>query len=151
MSILVMDGPFTGIDPVGDTEMHIIGDVEHTVHQRTIGSNPEIESRYIPLLNKGIITNPPVSKYNLFMESILRFMPEIKNAQYIGSSFGIKTTLPYVDKTDERPTLVRKINDKIVTVFSGKIPTCVEAAKEIEKIVNRLETHAKIKNKLFNL
>jgi len=144
-SVLVMDGPFTGIDPVGDTGIHIVADVVHTVHQRTIGNNPEIESKYIPLLNKGIITNPPISKYNLYIESGLRFMPEIKNAQYIGSSYCIKTTLPHVDKTDERPTLVRKINDKISTVFSGKIPTCVEAAKEIEKIVNELEIHVKNK------
>jgi len=138
-SVLIMDGPFMGIDPVGDTGMFIIGDVVHTVLQRSIGRHPIIDQKYLPLLNKGIISNPPISKYKQFIESSIRFMPELKNATYVGSSFCIKTTLPNVDETDERHTLINKINEKIVTVFSGKIPTCVEAAKKIEEIAKNLE------------
>lgn len=134
-SVLVMDGPFMGIDPIGDTGMFIIGDVVHTVHQRNIGMQPEIDPIFLPLLNKGIISNPPISKLDLFIESASKFMPEIKNAEYVGSSYCIKTILPNVDKTDERPTVINKINDKIVSVFSGKIPTCVEASIEIEKMI----------------
>lgn len=139
ISVLVMDGPFMGIDPIGDTDMFIIGDVVHTVHQRNTGKQPKIDPKYLPLLNKGIIPNPPISKLDLFIESGSQFMPQIRNAQYLGSSFCIKTTLPNVDKTDERPTLVNKINEKIVTVFSGKIPTCVEAAKQLENIIQKIE------------
>lgn len=138
-SVLIMDGPFMGIDPIGDTGMFIIGDVVHTVLQRTVGKQPDIDLKYVPLLNKGIITNPPTSNFKLFIESGSRFMPGIKNAEYVGSSFCIKSVLPHVDKTDERPTVVNKINEKIVTVFSGKIPTCVEAAKELEQIIQNLE------------
>ncbi|MDE2589850.1 MAG: FAD-dependent oxidoreductase [Patescibacteria group bacterium] len=138
-SVLIMDGPFMGIDPIGDTGMFIIGDVAHTVLQRNLGKYPEIDSKYIPLLDKGIIANPPISNFNLFIESGVRFMPEMKKAKYIGSSFCIKTTLAHVDKTDERPTLINRISDKIVTVFSGKIPTCVEAAKELEEITQEIE------------
>ena len=128
-----------GIDPIGDTGMFIIGDVVHTVLQRSIGKHPIIDPKYLPLLNKGIINNPPISKFKQFIESGIRFMPELKNATYVGSSFCIKTTLPNVDETDERHTLINRINEKIVTVFSGKIPTCVEAAKKIEKMVKNLE------------
>jgi len=145
-SILIMDGPFMGIDPIGDTGMFIIGDVVHTVLQRTIGKQPEIDPKYIPFLDKGIIKNPPISRLKTFIESGARFMPEIKNAEYIGSSFCIKTILPYVDKTDERPTLINRINEKIVTVFSGKIPTCVEAAKELEQIVEGMEREKHLKD-----
>ena len=31
----------------------------------------------------------------------------------------------------------KEINNKIVTLFSGKITTCVEAAKKIEKIFEK--------------
>jgi hypothetical protein len=134
-SVLVMDGPFMGIDPIGDTGMFIIGDVVHTVLQRSTGKQPIIDQKYLSLLNKGIINNQSISKFKQFIESGVRFMPELKNAIYVGSSFCIKTTLPNVDSTDERHTLINKINEKIVTVFSGKIPTCVEAAKTIEEIV----------------
>ena len=138
-SILIMDGPFIGIDPVGSTGMFIIGDVVHTVLQRTIGTHAEIDPKYVALLNKGIIINPPISNFELTIEKGSQFMPEIKKAQYVGSSFCIKTTLAHVDKTDERPTLINKINDKIVTVFSGKIPTCVEVAKELEQMIQNIE------------
>ena len=138
-SILIMDGPFMGIDPVGDTGMFIIGDVVHTVLQRMVGKQPEVDPKYVSLLDKGIIKNPPISNFNLFIESGSQFMPEIKKAKYVGSSFCIKTTLAHVDETDERPTLINKINEKIVTVFSGKIPTCVEAAKELERIIQNIE------------
>ena len=138
-SIVIMDGPFVSVDPVGDTGMFIMGDVVHTVLQRTFGRQPEVEEKYLPLLNKGIIKNPPISNFKLFIESTSRFMPEIKKAQYVGSSFCIKTTLAHVDKTDKRPTLINKVNKKIVTVFSGKIPTCVETAKKLEHIADNLE------------
>jgi len=139
LSVLIMDGPFMGIDPIGKTGMFIIGDVVHTVLQRSIGKHPEIDSKYRSLLDKGIIKNPPVSKFEDFIRSGIRFMPDLKDAEYVGSSFCIKTTLPNVEDTDERPTLVHKINEKIITVFSGKIPTCVEAALQVGKIVNGLE------------
>ena len=32
---------------------------------------------------------------------------------------------------------VREINEKIISVFSGKIPTCVDAAKKVEKIIEK--------------
>ena len=64
-------------------------------------------------------------------------MPEVNKAKHIGSSFCIKAVLSNVEKTDERPTMVREINDKIISVFSGKIPTCVDAAKKVEKIIEK--------------
>ena len=150
-SIVIMDGSFISIDPVGDTGLFIIGDVVHTVLQRTIGNQPEVHLKYLPLLNKGIITNPSISNFKLFIESGSRFMPEIKKAKHVGSSFCIKTTLAHVDKTDQRPTLINQINEKIVTVFSGKIPTCVETAKELEQIVQNLEKTNYKKIQSYNL
>ena len=45
-----------------------------------------------------------------------------------------RTVLPYKEKTDTRPTLVTKIDDRTVTIFSGKIGNCVEAAEEALEI-----------------
>ena len=49
--------------------------------------------------------------------------------------FTVRTVLPNVDSTDERPTIVRKISDNVFTIFSGKVPTCVDAAKEISMLI----------------
>ena len=138
-SLLIMDGPFMSIDPVGDTGMFIIGDVVHTVRQRSIGKSPVIDEKYLPFLNKGILTNCPVSNYQLFLDSAARFMPELENAKYVGSSFCIKTTLANVDSTDTRPTIIDQIDSKTITVFSGKIPTCIETALKIKELVFKIE------------
>jgi len=142
ISLLIMDGPFMSIDPVGDTGMFIIGDVVHTVRQRKIGKFPSINSKYIPYLNKGILSNVPISNYKLFIGSASKFMPELQNAEYVGSSFCVKTTLSNVDKTDKRPTVINQINKKIITVFAGKIPTCISTAQKISKIVDNINKNS---------
>ncbi len=136
-SILIMDGPFMSIDPVGKTDLFIIGDVVHTVLSSNIGRKPELEKKFLDVLDRGIITNPPFTNFQYFIDSATRFMPDASKAEHIGSSFCIKTVLSNMDKTDERPTIVRKINDKIISVFSGKIPTCVNAAKKVEETINQ--------------
>ncbi len=49
--------------------------------------------------------------------------------------FTIRVVPPHVEDTDERPTMDRTVNEKIITVFSGKITTCVDAANNINKMI----------------
>ena len=139
-SILIMDGPFMSIDPVGTTGLFIIGDVVNTVCKTNTGKHPKINGKFLPLLDKGIIKNPPITNFRFFIESAARFIPQVRRAKHIGSAFCIKTVLPKVDNTDERPTLIEVINNKTVTVFSGKIPTCVETAKKVAQKVEEFTT-----------
>jgi hypothetical protein len=134
-SIIIMDGPFMSIDPIGQTDLFIIGDVVNTVLASNIGLKPKIVKKFLGVLNKGIISNPPFTNFKKFIDSAARFMPEVTKAKYVGSSFCVKTVLSNVEKTDERPTMIRQINENIISVFSGKIPTCVNAAKKIEEII----------------
>ena len=134
-SFVIMDGPFISIDPVGTKNYFIIGDVVNTVHARNEGKHPIIDQKYIPLLNKGLIKNPPFTNFNLFLKSSSRFFPKLNEAKYVGSSFCIKTVLPHNDSTDARPTIVERIDEKIITIFSGKITTCVEAANQVQNLI----------------
>ena len=136
-SILTLDGPFTSIDPVGATGLFILGNSIHTVHQTNIGKYPHVDSKFLPLLNRGIIKDPPITNYELFFQTTAKFIPEIKNAKHFGSSFCIKTVLPYEEKTDTRPTLVNVVNNRTFTVFSGKVPTCVEAANNVISLIEK--------------
>ena len=45
--------------------------------------------------------------------------------------FTIRTVLAHRDYDDARPTLVMKESDKVFTIFSGKIGTCVQAANQV--------------------
>ena len=134
-SVVVMDGPFMCIDPLANTGFHVMGNVVHAIHQTNVGKHPIINEKFLPLLNKGIVFNPSVTNIGKFIESAAEFMPEIKKAEHIGSMFTVRTVLPNKEVTDERPTIVQKINDKVITVFSGKIGNCVEAAEEVAAIV----------------
>ena len=136
-SILTLDGPFTSIDPVGATGLFILGNSIHTVHQTNIGKYPHVDSKFLPLLNVGIIKDPPITNYESFIQTTAKFIPEIKNAKHFGSSFCIKTVLPYEEKTDTRPTLVNVVNNRTFTVFSGKVPTCVEAANNVISLIEK--------------
>ena len=134
-SVVIMDGPFMCIDPLGDTGWHVMGNVLHAIHSTNIGKFPKYDSKYDELLNKGIVKNPPITNIDKFIESAKRFFVDIDKAKHIGSMFTIRTVLPNRDKDDARPTLVEQTDDNQFTVFSGKIGTCVDAAEQILEVI----------------
>jgi hypothetical protein len=135
-SIVIMDGPFMCIDPLANTDLHLLCNVENEIHQTNVGLYPEIDEEYIPLLDSGIIKNPKITNYEKFIQSTIPFFPEIECAEHIGSMFTVRAVPPRVENTDARPTQVTKIDEKTISIFSGKITTCVEAANEVKKIID---------------
>ncbi len=138
-SIVILDGEFMCIDPFGSTGLFLMGNVVHAIHQANIGKSPIFDKKFQGLLNNGVIKNPPITNFKKFIESTEKFIPKVKYAKHFGSMYTFRTVLPYKDKTDERPTLVRQISEKIITIFSGKIVTCVEAAEQVSILLNGFE------------
>ena len=136
-SVVIMDGPFMCIDPLGNTGLHLLCNVVHEIHQTNIGKYPSINKKFVDLIDKGIVKNPSQTNFPKFIESTIDFIPEITKAKHVGSMFTYRAVPPRVEETDARPTIVKEINNKIVTLFSGKITTCVEAAKKVEKIFEK--------------
>ena len=134
-SIVIMDGPFMCIDPLANTDLHLLCNVENEIHQTNTGLLPDIDEKYLPLLDCGIIKQPPITNFKKFIQSSIPFFPEIEHAEHIGSMFTVRAVPPRVENTDARPTLVTQIDEKIISLFSGKITTCVEAANEVQKII----------------
>ena len=136
-SVVIMDGPFMCIDPLGNTGLHLLCNVVHEIHQTNIGKYPSINKKFVDLIDKGIIKNPSQTNFPKFIESTIDFIPEITKAKHVGSMCTYRAVPPRVEETDARPTIVKEINNKIVTLFSGKITTCVEAARKVEKIFEK--------------
>ena len=134
-SIVVVDGSFTCLDPYGATGFSLLGNVIHATHQSNIGKHPIVDDRLRPYLNKGVIAHPAITNIKLFLESAARFFPAIADAEHVGSMYTIRTTLPYQEKTDTRPTVVETADHRTITIFSGKISNCVEAAQKVLDIV----------------
>ncbi|MEK9175206.1 MAG: hypothetical protein AAB795_01285, partial [Patescibacteria group bacterium] len=134
-SIVFVDGPFWCLDRFGNTGLYVMGNVIHSVHHQSVGKYPEIPEYLKLLLNRGIVKNPPVTHIDQFLAMASRFVPELAKAEYMGSMFTIRTTLPHQERTDRRPTVVTKINDRVITIFSGKLSHCVEAADTVLHMV----------------
>ena len=88
-------------------------------------------------LNKGVIENPKITNIQKFIDSGMEFFEDFDKLEHIGSMYTIRTVLAYRDYDDARPTYVKKEHDtgiqtdKIYTIFSGKIGTCVQAANQL--------------------
>ncbi|MFA7309540.1 MAG: FAD-dependent oxidoreductase [Candidatus Paceibacterota bacterium] len=126
--LVILDGPFMCVDPLGKSGLYVLGNVVHAIHATNVGQKPEIPERLRPLLNAGIVKDPPVSNYGKFIEAGVPYIPLLKKAKHVGSLYTIRTVLPRVEKTDARPTLVTPVDEKCIQIFSGKIGNCVEAA-----------------------
>lgn len=135
ISTVVMDGPFLCFDPLGDTGYAVMGHVEHAIHHRSFGLKAEVPPEILPLLNQGLIRQPPVTRQHLILDEGKAFMPALAGARHCGSMFTIRTVLPGVDATDTRPTLVSVVDDRTITVYSGKIGNSVMAAKEVVALI----------------
>lgn len=136
-SLIFVDGPFFCIDPLGRSDLFIMGNVNHAIHKRSVGQMPEVPEEIKPLLNRGIIRKPSISNFKLFIEAGIPFVPALVRAEHVGSMFTVRTVLPNREDTDERPTLVERVGKKTIVVFSGKIGNCVEAAHSVYSLLDR--------------
>lgn len=133
-SIVVIDGEFGCIDP--DKSMHLIGHVRDAIHHRSIGHFPEIPDGYSILLNAPVCLDSP-SKIETIIDSMQEFFPNIRDGfSHFGSMYVVRTVLPDREHDDARPSYITKHNDRLYSIFSGKIGTCVDIANELVKMVN---------------
>jgi FAD dependent oxidoreductase len=135
-SVVVFDGPFEAVDPYGMTpdkaDLHLFGSVDHAIHHENVGHLSTHPAAYGQLVNKGLVTNPPVTRIEEFVASAKRFMPDIEPVEHIGSMFVVKAVLPDEGNDVERPTVCKRLDSRLSYVFAGKIASCVEVARQVE-------------------
>lgn len=135
ISMVVMDGPFMCFDPLGDTGYAVMGHVDHAIHQRSFGTFAQIPEHLAQLLNKGIIENPEHTNFEKFIADGARFIPALAQARHVGSMYTIRTVLPKVDATDERPTIIESLDHRVFTIYSGKVGNSVQAARDVAALI----------------
>ena len=134
-SIVIMDGPFMCLDPYGDD--FVLGNVVHAIHETNVGTKPIVSDELKPYLNKGLIRNPKITNIDKFIESGVKYFgDEFADLEHIGSMYTIRAVLKDRDHDDARPTLVNHEGGNIYSLFSGKIDTCVNAGRELIKVIN---------------
>jgi len=140
VGLVVVDGPFMCVDPFGTSGYSVLGNVVHAIHATNVGQSPEVPKTIWPMLNKGVIFDPEVTAFSSFVEHGAKFIPALASARHVGSMYTVRTVLPDVEATDERPTLVSHAGGRFVKIFSGKIGNCVRAAEEALLVIEDLES-----------
>ncbi len=127
--VTIMDGPFCSIVPKGFSKNeYILSHVNHSVLQSHLGyGKPEWNAI------EGII------EFDI-IEACKKYFPILEEMSLRESWMITKMVLPNQDIDDARPTLVLKHKENFYSIFSGKISTCVEAAKSILEKVKKHET-----------
>ncbi len=134
-SIVIMDGPFMCADPYADTEFHVLGNVVKAIHCDYTGIQQVWEERLARYLNKGLIAAPKVTNFAKQIEHGNEYMIDFEKAHHIASMYTVRAVLPRRDHDDARPSLVTRINEKLISVFSGKVNTCVDVSRRVLQIV----------------
>jgi hypothetical protein len=129
IGITVMDGPFCSLMPRGFVPNEfILYHVTHSVletqwneahtHWSSIQGFPELE----------------------LQDASTFFFPVVKEFQYLESWITTRVVLPHTEQSDARPTLLYKHTPRTMSIFSGKLTTCVESAKRVLETINAEES-----------
>lgn len=138
-SFVVLDGNFVCLDPYLGTKYHLLSDVKFSKLEIIKSKFPIFKNKNRKYLNKGIIRNRKISNFENFIKNSVKYLPFIKKANYIGSYFVVRNLKANVEKTDERINSINKIDEKFITVSSGKWNTCIGLAKELFRMLNSKE------------
>jgi hypothetical protein len=140
-SFVILDGPFACIDPLPGTKLHLVYDVDFSVHHRNVGMAAEIPPHLVPLIDSGPILTPH-TRVKSMLDTLGYYMRSTLTAVHIASLFTVRAVLPNVEGTDERPTLLARsggitmttrVSSGTLHVLSGKISSAVAAAERVVK------------------
>jgi hypothetical protein len=130
LSVVVMDGPFCCVDPLGASGFSVMGHVTKSIHWAGTVEPPA----WFPKLNQGIVRLDD-SLWPEMREDAIRYMPFVEKADYRGSFLTMRCVMD--DPDDARPTEVTEEGERQYRIFSGKLGTCVDAARQVVRKVRR--------------
>lgn len=118
--VTVMDGPFCSIMPKGFNKNHfILYHVTHSVVQQHVGYHSVDWSPIDGFVELDIV------------ELSKSFYPVLDKMKLRDSWITTRIVLPDQELDDARPTKLIKHKENVYSIFSGKLTTCVDAAKSI--------------------
>ena len=123
MSGVVLDGDYMCIDPVNFIGWCQVGHVKHAIHDVQVGK----------FFNFPTLA-PIQSKQDLILNEFGKYFKAPKH-DYYTSRYVVRTVLPSREHDDARPTYITKHNDKLYSIFSGKIDTVVDISNELIKML----------------
>lgn len=137
-SIVVIDGPYGCLDPLDNSTMHMLGHVTETIHAETTSFLPWVPRALADFIGCGMVPSTDlegITKFDKVISSLSKWVANLDQAEHIGSTFVVRAVQAYVESTDQRPTLVERLNAQVIRLFSGKLGTAVQAANQVLRTV----------------
>lgn len=129
-SLVVMDGAFFSMDPMGDGEYSVIGHVTQAIHYMKEGCD-KVEPEAFQLLENLRANEATKSRFGEMRAAIQEFLPDFSEATHERSLWAVRVVPGNVAHTDERPTEVEKHSENVFSVFSGKVSSSVLVADRL--------------------
>lgn len=118
--VTIMDGPFCSLMPKGiSPDQFILYHVKHSIIETHVG-------------DRNVEWSPIVGFPDLeIIEYSKNFFPILEKMNICDSWITTRIVLPMQEIDDARPTLTIDHGNRIFSLFSGKLTTCVSAAKSL--------------------
>lgn len=131
LGITIMDGPFFSIMPYPSRRLHSLHHVRYTPHRSWIDGFDNYHSADSFLKNGG-----RQSKFIFMIKDAQRYLPVLKDAEYIESMYEIKTVLIQNEMDDGRPILYKQDHGikNFSTVLGGKIDNIYDVLEMIADV-----------------
>jgi hypothetical protein len=136
-SLVIMDGPFCSMDPVGDGTYSVVGHVDEANHYTKEGCD-YVEPETYELLSYCRANADQVTRFEQMQRAVSLFIPEFQRAERVRSLWAVRVVPGNVTDTDERPTLVNRHSDTVFSVFSGKVSSCVTVFEKLKILAPEL-------------
>ena len=133
-SCVILDGDFMSLDPYNENmNYHICGHVKKSVIKSSNTNDIfRVTKSEKAKLEKYLIDLKKTSLFQDFKKEFIKYFNYFDQTQYHKSFYVVRCTKK--NKNDERITSI-DVNNKIISVHSGKWINCVETAKNITKII----------------
>ncbi len=129
VGITIMDGPFMTVLPFGKSKNFLLYHVDHTVIERKIGT--QMPSKWRTKETSPSIYTDKNKVFQDIIESFSEFVPAVKDSKVRGFLETTRVVQAYKEETDARPSIIEKIDDGFISVFTAKIDHCMWVSKEI--------------------
>jgi glycine/D-amino acid oxidase-like deaminating enzyme len=129
VGITVMDGPFFSTMPYPSRNLHSLSHVRYTPHFSWSDREDFMDGH-------GYLKNQPVhSNYLYMLKDAQRYIPAIKEAEYVDSIYEIKTVLLQNEDDDGRPILYRKNYGiaGLYNIMGGKIDNIYDILESVQE------------------
>lgn len=143
-SLIVLDGEFTSINPVPNSNEFGIYHVKHTKHISFIDTRiniNKINEKYIPLINGGRKFVPEISKFREVMRDSSVFFQGLEKFVYKGSTFTWRIKRVGVEDKDSRYYNISEVKKNVWSIFSGKVDESIIVGKEMAKLIQEKNSY----------